>query len=118
MSPKRIVIVEDDPNFQKIYRLSLENAGFEVAIDELGDALPNLLREQTDLIILDVHVPLAWGPDTVQWLKENPETASIPRLVTTADIITAKQLEQDGETVLTKPISVARLVSTVQQILG
>ncbi len=114
-----IIILEDDPNLGMIYQKTLENAGYETALDKDGSALMKWVKQrQPDLLILDVHTPFAWGPDVIAALKEREETRHTPRLVTTADIIVANQLKAEGEQVLVKPVSVRRLLKKVREMLG
>lgn len=55
MSPKRILLVDDDPDQRLTLRLPLEKAGYAVSeAINLDEGLKAVLKEKPDLIILDV----------------------------------------------------------------
>ncbi len=118
MTQKNILIVEDDYNLGKIYTLSLEHAGYKTVLNKDGkDVLAMIEKHNPDLLILDVHVPYSWGPDTIKALRDNPEKADIKILVTTADIMVGQTLRGQEERVLIKPVQVARLVKVAKEML-
>ncbi len=118
MKKPYIIILEDDPNLGIIYQKSLENAGYETALDKDGSQfLQWVKKRKPDLLILDMHTPFSWGPDAIAALKENEATRTIPRLVTTADILIANRLKAEGEHVLVKPVSVGRLIEHVHKLI-
>lgn len=62
----RILVVEDDPQLQLLYRSVLERAGFSVITALNGeDALKKLEATHIELIITDVMMPEMDGYDLV-----------------------------------------------------
>ncbi len=119
MTQKTILIVEDDYNLGKIYRLSLEHAGYKVMLNNDGkNVLSEIDEHNPDLLVLDMHVPYSWGPDTIKALRTNPEKADMKILITTADIVVGQTLRGQEERVLIKPVHIARLMQTVEEMLG
>lgn len=119
MTQKNILIVEDDYNLGKIYTLSLEHAGYKTVLNKDGkDVLKVVEENNPDLLVLDIHVPYSWGPDTIKALRNNPKRANMKILVTTADIVVGQTLRGQKERVLIKPVQVARLVKVVDEMLG
>ena len=82
---KFILIVDDNPTNLSVLSEALGGAGFRfrVAIDGKS-ALTLVERNQPELILLDVQMPGIDGFETCRRLKENPATASIPIIFTTA----------------------------------
>ena len=118
MTQNYILIVEDDTNLGNIYSLSLKHIGYETFLNRDGrDLLAMIAKRKPDLLILDMHVPFSWGPETIKKLRENPERADLKILVTTADIVVGRSLEREGERVLIKPVQVSRLTKVVQEML-
>ena len=118
MPAKYILIVEDDTNLGNIYDLSLKHAGYETRLNRDGrDLLAMITERKPDLLILDMHVPFSWGPETIKNLRTNPKLADMKILVTTADIVVGRSLEREGERVLIKPVQVSRLIKVVQELL-
>ena len=61
---KRVVVVDDDAAIGPAVRLLLAPEGIDVESLEDGQAaLPDLLREPPDLVILDVNMPGMTGPE-------------------------------------------------------
>ena len=101
MAEKTILIVEDDYNLGKIYTLSLEHAGYITILNNDGKNVFEAINEYNpDLLILDMHVPYSWGPDTIKALRDDPEKSAIKILITTADIVVGQTLRGQKEKVL------------------
>lgn len=113
------LILEDDPQLGKVYQAALRNAGFTVQIDPNGDQYETFLESQLpDLMVLDMHLPFASGPEVLQTLRANDLWANIPVIVVTADLFLAKSLQHKGENVLLKPFSVLRLTELANMLIG
>lgn len=57
-TPKRMLVVEDDPIWQNKLKMILENEGYSVqVIAGYGDARGELLRKQFQLAIIDLKLP-------------------------------------------------------------
>ena len=76
--PKKILIVDDDPAYAKMvrtwlgymYKISIVTAGMQ--------AITFLMKNKVDLILLDYEMPVVDGPQILEMLKSEPETAGIP----------------------------------------
>jgi len=78
----RILLVEDSKPILYAYQRALRQAGYEVVCAEDGEAALKLAREQKpDLILLDMILPKMSGPDVLQHLKADAQTADIPVVV-------------------------------------
>ncbi len=84
----RILYVEDDPDIQAVAQLALEAiGGFTVYLSDSGaDGLETAVREQPDLILLDVMMPGMDGPTTLASLRADPELMDIPVIFVTAKV--------------------------------
>ena len=75
---KSILIVDDDPNYLALvrewlkgpYKVSMANSGLQ-AIKWLG-------KNKADLILLDHEMPITSGPQVLEMLRNDVDTASIP----------------------------------------
>ncbi len=82
---KFILIVDDNPTNLSVLSEALGGAGFRFRVAMDGkSALTLVERNQPELILLDVQMPGIDGFETCRRLKENPATASIPIIFTTA----------------------------------
>ena len=57
MAKEHILIIEDDAEIREGVRILLESEGYLVAEAENGQAGLALLKEDTDLVILDIMMP-------------------------------------------------------------
>ena len=117
MSKPLALIAEDDPKLGMIYELTLKKAGYDTFLDGNGDQIMGKLATvDPALIILDMHLPYASGAELLQQIRADARWANIPVIVATADIFSAKSLTGKAEYVLTKPVSVARLLEIISHI--
>ncbi len=111
------IIIEDDPKLGVIFEKSLQQAGYETALDADGDRFLTILADRDPaLILLDLHLPYNSGVEILQQLRADPRFANTPVLVATADIYLAKTLQGQADYVLVKPVSVARLIEIAIRI--
>ena len=115
-----IYILEDDPILGRVTTATVEQLGYETRLDADGNQLEGWLANDPlpAALLLDVHMPLANGLEIVAALRADPRLAALPRIMMTADIQKANRLEEAGETVLLKPVGVARLQSALRHALG
>jgi CheY-like chemotaxis protein len=81
-----ILVVDDDPDIRRIAALALERlGGFRVTIATSGaEGLEMAARDRPDVILLDVSMPGADGPETLSRLRSDPDTARVPVIFFTA----------------------------------
>jgi len=76
----RILLIEDDPDIQKMVQLSLKfQGGHQVSVVSNGrDGLVKAAAELPDLILLDVMMPEMDGYEACRLLKSQRSTQNIP----------------------------------------
>jgi CheY-like chemotaxis protein len=81
----RILCIEDDPDMIDYLKLILNRAGYEV-LGALGgrEGLEAMRREQPDLILLDLMMPVVDGADVLLYKKKDPTIQDIPVIALTA----------------------------------
>ena len=78
----KILIVEDDCDFQGIYQLYLQGESFQVLTALNGkEAMAVLEKETPDLIILDLIMPVMDGEEFYLWLRAQEKGRLIPVIV-------------------------------------
>ncbi|MDX9990991.1 MAG: pyridoxal-phosphate dependent enzyme [Anaerolineales bacterium] len=93
----RVAIADDTPDARRLIRRILQSQG-EYTIFEASngrEALEVVQREHPDLLILDLMMPEMDGFAVLDALKNDPETAHIPVIVSTA-----KELTKDEKDLL------------------
>ncbi len=110
-----ILIIEDDPDIQRIVRLELEEAGFKVLVASDGVSGLTMARESTpDLVILDLGLPDLDGAEIARRLRKTSDTPII--VLTAMDAVSTKVnlLEGGADDYLTKPFHPEELVARVK----
>lgn len=81
---KKILIVDDEHDVQKILGDKIKSEGFEVESAFDGeDALKKVNKEKPDLILLDIIMPRMDGISFLHELKKDPELDAIPVIMLT-----------------------------------
>lgn len=114
----RILCVEDDPDQVAYITTILEEAGYETAWTSDAEQFDGAFASfRPDLLILDVGLPDASGIDLARVVRNSPASATLPILFLTRDRGLDTQLDglrAGGDDYLTKPISAALLLTTVE----
>lgn len=79
-----LLLVEDDPLIDKMYRAKLTKEGFRILVAKDGvEGLELALERLPDCIILDIMMPRLSGIDLLEKLRKDPEGKKIPVIVLT-----------------------------------
>ena len=90
-----IIIVEDNEDFQNLYGMVAETAGFEVeAIYDGEEALQRLEREPIPtILLLDSRLPHANGDEILLAARAHEKWSRVPIYLITADLRAAQRLK-------------------------
>ncbi|MBT4287524.1 MAG: response regulator [Deltaproteobacteria bacterium] len=123
---KRILVVDDEPDFASIVQANLESEGYtvDVAFDGV-QGLVKVKETNPDLVILDVMMPEKDGYKMAKELRNNPETEEIPIIMLTAvgdHVTTTRYSHADGMSMeaddyLAKPASAEQILQSVKDLL-
>ena len=116
--PLAILVVEDDPLIGQVIEVTLEEAGYEVVWQEVGQgAVDAAARLQPCAVLLDLMLPDMDGQDVLRFLRGDPRTEGIPIVVVSA--VSSNLTEHERglvQAVLPKPFTIDRLVETVRAV--
>jgi CheY-like chemotaxis protein len=123
MIPKKVLIVDDDPDIREVAQLSLEiSRNWHIITATSGrEGFAIAIAEQPDTILLDVMMPDLDGLATWQNLKQHPATQNIPVIFLTAKVQAKEQrryAQLGVKAVLSKPFDPLTLADAVSQALG
>ena len=111
----KILIIEDEEAIADLEKDYLELSGFKVEIEDRGDTgLTRALKEEFDLIILDLMLP---GVDGFEICRQIREENNIPVIMVSAkkdDIDKIRGLGLGADDYMTKPFSPSELVARVK----
>jgi two-component system alkaline phosphatase synthesis response regulator PhoP len=119
--PKKILIVEDEPDILQLVKLYLEKEGFRTATAVNGaQALKKVKEDKPDLIVLDLMLPEIDGLEVCKRLRSVPDTAMLPIIMLTAkaeESDTVIGLELGADDYVAKPFSPKALVARIKALL-
>jgi len=125
--PKKILIVDDDPDFVEAVAMILKSKKYDVVIARDGnEGLEKVKTDRPDLIVLDVMMPEKDGYAVCKELKADPRWNRIPVLLLTgvvSHIPTTRYTQQMGmeteaDDYLDKPVEPEILVKRVEGLLS
>ncbi len=123
---KKILIVDDEPEFLLALQRTLEAKSYEVTTaSNKTEAQERIRMREPDVIILGTMTPRGEAFSLHKWLKQNPRTKDLPIVIIDAPL--EKRLvsgwsmdegvQMEAEDYLTKPIEPASLVPLIQALL-
>jgi signal transduction histidine kinase len=121
-SPPKILVVDDNPDNVELLAKRLKSLGYRTCEAYDGEeALAQVVREEPDLIILDVMMPKLDGFEVCRRLKTGGRTRLIPVIMLTAkrempDKI--KGLDTGADDYVTKPFNPQELTARVRSLLS
>lgn len=118
----KILYVEDNEDNIYVLKNRLTRAGFTVVVAMDGEqGVAIAAKEQPDLILMDLSLPVLDGWQATQRLKAMPETRSIPVLALSAHAMSGdreKALASGCDDFDTKPVEMPRLLQKLKALLG
>ena len=122
MSPKKILVVDDEVHILHVVSLKLRNAGYEVITAQDGDeAVETFLAERPDLVITDYQMPHLSGVGFCSVLRQEHNVTDLPIVMLTARgfDLDEEEMSNAGITcVLEKPFSPREILHCVEELLG
>ncbi|MBV2120296.1 MAG: response regulator [Candidatus Thiodiazotropha sp. (ex Ctena orbiculata)] len=119
--PKKILIVDDEPNIVFSVEFLMKRSGYEVVSAADGEQAMQLLSDEIpDLMILDVMMPRKNGFEVCADVRKDQRLADLPILMLSAkgrDAEIKKGLSLGANAYITKPFSTHELVEKVNQLL-
>src|SRR5689334_9562944 len=117
---ERVLIVDDDPDIQRLVSYNLSQAGFHVTTASSGrTALDSVQKHPPDLIILDVMMPDIDGMEVCRTLRQRENSRRIPIVMLTArgeEVDRVVGFELGADDYVMKPFSPRELVLRVRSI--
>ena len=124
---KRILVVDDEPDFCSIVQGNLEKEGFVVEVAYDGDeGLAKVKANPPDAIVLDVMMPEKDGYAVCKELKEDVKLRDIPIVMLTAvasHVTSTRYSHYDGMSMeaddyLPKPASAEDITQSLKNLLN
>ena len=120
--PKRVLVVDDEPDIRKVVSFRLKKAGYEVTTAVNGkEALECVQKERPDLILLDLRLPIMDGYEVCKRLKSDEVLKSIPVILLTASMastVREKTKEYNADDYMVKPFDPDKLMEKIKKFIS
>ncbi len=117
-----VLLAEDEPTNQYVFKAILESGGYEVTIVENGElAIDSARGRKPDIILLDMMMPVMDGYKAASQLISDPAFDGVPILALTAQAMKGdadKTREAGCDDYMSKPIRRAELLERVDEWLA
>ena len=117
----RVLLVDDHPVNRQVAGLILRP--FDMQITEAGngeEALAQLAVSEFDIVLLDMHMPVMDGPETIRAIRESSAAWSmIPVIALTADAMSGdreRYLAMGMDGYLAKPLVIGDLIAEITRV--
>ena len=116
---KKVLVVDDEKSIVTLLQYNLKQAGYEVLTEMDGeDGKNTALKENPDLIILDLMLPTMDGLEVCKQLRQQKNFTPILMLTAKDDEFDkVLGLELGADDYMTKPFSPREVVARVKAIL-
>lgn len=120
---KTVLMVEDEPDFQKVASRILEPAGYKMELaGSAEEGWEKLQASSADLALVDWNLPGKSGIEFCRQVRSDPKFKGMPLMMLTVRNLPEEQLkgltESGADLYLTKPINPQELLARVQSFLG
>lgn len=114
---KSILIVEDEPNISDFIKGELEYEGYNVSIKEDGrKGLEEALRNEYDLVILDVMLPSMNGFEICRRLKKEKQSPVIMLSAKDSVMDKVNGLQIGADDYIAKPFAIEELLARIEVV--
>jgi DNA-binding response OmpR family regulator len=117
----KIMVVDDDEDFTKLYREYLKMVGFDaIAENKSSKAMETAYAEMPDLFVLDLMMPAPDGFQLCRMLRADPKFRRTPIIIITALTDLDSRLVAMGagaNDYLTKPFHIEDLKTRINALL-
>ena len=117
---RKVLIIDDDIDFQFMVGTMLRNSGYIVkSVLEGKPGIAMSLARECDIILLDIELPGISGVDLGKQLKSSPDTADIPILLVSGhDECEKLFVESEANDFVQKPFSLSALMLKIHELIN
>jgi CheY-like chemotaxis protein len=116
-----ILIVEDNTDSRNLLHFCLTSKGFNAVTANNGAEGLNMVQaEKPDLIITDLTMPNGSGVEMIRQIRSNPETANIPIVIYTAQVLESaeKAIQAGASKAFYKPTDLDEMIQYITAFLN
>lgn len=118
MSKGTVLVIDDEPQIQKMLGIILTHAGYEAVHTQNGqEGLGAVVYKKPQAVLLDMGLPDMEGLEVLQRIREFSDVAVIIVSVRGQEEIKVKALESGADDYVTKPFSASELTARLAAVL-
>ena len=118
----RVLLTDDNAINRQVIKLFLAPQGCDIVEATNGkEALDLVAQYEFDIVLLDVHMPVMDGKETIQRIRAEPRWKDLPVIALTADAMSGdreKYLALGMTDYVSKPVDQRELISKMHQVKG
>ncbi len=120
--PKKILIVDDEPNIVVPLEFLMKQSGYEVMIARNGkEVLESVVKSRPDLVLLDIMLPDITGFEVCHTLRTAYDMQDMKIILLTAksrDSDIEKGMAMGADAYIIKPFSTKELVKKINEMIN
>ena len=120
--PKKILIVDDEPNIVVPLEFLMKQSGYEVMIARNGkEVLESVVKSRPDLVLLDIMLPDITGFEICHTLRTAYDMQDMKIILLTAksrDSDIEKGMAMGADAYIIKPFSTKELVKKINEMIN
>src|SRR5476649_2486673 len=116
-APKRILVIDDDPDILEILYIIFEQEGYHVILSQTGEEADRIDEINPDLVLLDLEILSSNknGAVICAKIKSRPETSNLPVILLSSKPEVGQICSECGaDGYMRKPFEIARLSEKVK----
>jgi two-component system KDP operon response regulator KdpE len=118
MSKGIVLVIDDEPQIQKMLGVILTHAGYDVVSAATGEkGLADLVYKKPQAVLLDMGLPDMEGFDVLLRIREFSDVAVLMVSVRGQEEVKVKCLESGADDYITKPFSASELTARLSAVL-
>jgi two-component system KDP operon response regulator KdpE len=117
VNPPLIVVIDDEPQIQRLLKLTLEAAGYRTRVADAGQAgLVEVAASRPDAVVLDLGLPDVDGLEVLRRLREWSTVPVLMLSVRDDEAGKVAALDLGADDYVTKPFSSSELLARLRAI--
>lgn len=112
-----ILIVEDDPTILNGLKFCLSKENFNVLTASTGKEAKEQIKNNPDLMLIDINLPDSNGLTLYREIKENKDIPTIFLTANDSELTTVEALDIGADDYITKPFKTRELISRINSVL-
>src|SRR5437868_15098457 len=113
--PRRILVVDDEPQITRVLRTSLSSQGYDIRIANDGETALEILKDwPADLVITDLSMPNMDGLELCRRLRAKSQVPIVVLSVKGEERAKVQALDVGADDYVTKPFGMNELLARVR----